>query len=102
MAGSPRWKVYDDRGKYQASTPGSGGPPKLNPPTDPDGANADRCLYCGAQLRPERWAGGEHRGAYGDDAFCTSKCGYAFGVAFARLGGRLRPVDGPGDGGATT
>jgi len=56
-------------------------------------SNTDRtCLWCGRTLKRHRWARTPHLGDYQDDAFCTLRCGYAFGVNAARLGLRLEPI----------
>lgn len=56
------------------------------------------CLNCGKQLwlddYGQKWAGLTEKeaphGPYGDNAFCTLRCGYAFGVRTAKAGYRLR------------
>jgi hypothetical protein len=59
-----------------------------------DPSKDGNCHSCGQRLRPPkpglRIYMGQHRGAYGDDAFCSIRCGYAFGVRMAELGERLR------------
>lgn len=47
------------------------------------------CLYCGAKLRPAKHRDDGRLGAYADNAFCTMRCGYAFGVAAASNAFRL-------------
>ena len=64
----------------------------LCPPADPDGANSNRCLYCGRTLRRTSHAEEARQGDYGDNAFCGLRCGYMFGVAFASFGHRLKPA----------
>lgn len=69
----------------------------------------DTCLWCGRRLRHqlkrvlEEWhyvyvtdengkkVKEEKGGAYKDGSFCGLSCGYAFGVALANGGSRLRP-----------
>jgi hypothetical protein len=50
------------------------------------------CLWCGRKLRLAKAAqfrGTTNRGDYGDNAFCTLRCGYQFGVAMAKNDRRL-------------
>lgn len=62
------------------------------------------CLWCGAKLRPQyetvyntethRWDRTERvigYGPYREGFFCTLTCGYRFGRAMAKAGGRLAP-----------
>lgn len=64
-----------------------------------DGAPSNKpgtCLNCGTNLpRPKSQylyeVHGLARGAYSDNAFCTMRCGYAFGVKMAAAGYRLVP-----------
>jgi len=50
------------------------------------------CLWCGKKLRlakAARFSNTSHRGDYGDNAFCTLRCGYCFGVGMAKEGKRF-------------
>ena len=61
---------------------------KAHPRTSQPGT----CLWCGKKLRLARSArlfNTAHRGHYGDNAFCTLRCGYCFGVGMAKLGKRF-------------
>jgi len=61
---------------------------KAHPRTSQPGT----CLWCGKKLRLARTArlfNTAHRGHYGDNAFCTLRCGYCFGVGMAKLGKRF-------------
>ena len=50
------------------------------------------CLYCRAKLGKSRTGRpAEDRGDYADNAFCTLRCGYSFGVIMAKGGKRLIP-----------
>jgi len=55
------------------------------------------CFWCGTKLRLAKVANHPTidgyrtaRGDYGDNAFCTLRCGYSFGVELAIRGHRLR------------
>lgn len=74
---------------------GDGIGPQEQGPTEqhPRTSNSGTCLWCGKQLRLAKSATlfkTSHRGAYGDNAFCTIRCGYCFGVAMAMNGDRLK------------
>jgi len=61
------------------------------------------CLYCGAKLRAPTYGKpgdgeGVALGAYMDNAFCTLRCGYRFGVTAAQLKFRLMPRHDPASG----
>jgi len=60
--------------------------------------NHGTCLWCGTKLAPPSYGKKDGRlGPYRDNAFCTLRCGYAFGVTMARLGERLREYKSEGD-----
>jgi hypothetical protein len=64
------------------------GSPKAHPRTSKPGT----CLWCGKKLRLAKAArqfNTSNRGDYGDNAFCTLRCGYCFGVGMAKLGKRF-------------
>lgn len=65
-------------------------------PLNPSGDD-ETCIWCGTRLRltyqtrADADAGKprERKGDYGDGLFCTLRCGYLFGLTFARWGKRI-------------
>lgn len=65
---------------------------EVDPPAPGAVHDPPRCLLCGEKLRRDRHLGDKGFGRYADNAFCSMRCGYVFGVLMAKFGHRLKPT----------